>query len=98
MVSSVRSPARDGGGCDSTRRPRTVAMRLDTEFRKLPIRFDAERLAWEVAQFTEDDWRCHPQGHPGNSALALIAAHGDPDDDAAHGPMRPTPHLRRCEY
>src|SRR3954468_16786708 len=73
-------------------------MRLDTEFRKLPIRFDADRLAWEVSQFTEDDWRSHPQGHPGNSALALIAAHGDPDDDAAQGPMRPTPHLRRCEY
>lgn len=73
-------------------------MRLDTEFVKLPLVFDAERLAAEVAGFTEDEWRPHPQGHPGNSALPLIAAGGDAEDDAARGPMRPTPHLARMPY
>jgi uncharacterized protein (TIGR03032 family) len=73
-------------------------MRLDTELVKLPLRFDAGRLAAEVAAFGEEDWRPHPQGHPGNSALPLIAADGDPADDATKGPMRPTPHLARCPY
>ncbi len=73
-------------------------MRLDTEFVKLPLFFDAERLAAEVAGIGEDEWRPHPQGHPGNSALPLIAAGGDPADDAARGPMRPTPHLARLPY
>ena len=73
-------------------------MRLDTELVKLPLRFDADRLAAEVAAFGEEDWRPHPQGHPGNSALPLIAAGGDPADDATKGPMRPTPHLARCPY
>ncbi|HKI02395.1 MAG TPA: TIGR03032 family protein [Thermoanaerobaculia bacterium] len=73
-------------------------MRLDTELVKLPLLFDAGRLAAEVAAFGEEDWRPHPQGHPGNSALPLIAAGGDPADDATKGPMRPTPHLARCPY
>lgn len=73
-------------------------MRLDTELVKLPLFFDAARLAAEVAAFGEEDWRPHPQGHPGNSALPLIAAGGDPADDATKGPMRPTPHLARCPY
>src|SRR6476661_2248024 len=86
-------------GCatDSTR-GREAFMRLDTELVKLPLRFDADRLAAEVAAFAEEDWRPHPQGHPGNSALPLIAAGGDPADDATKGPMRPTPHLARCPY
>ena len=31
------------------------------------------RITLAVAGFAEDDWRPHPQGHPGNSALPLIA-------------------------
>jgi len=73
-------------------------MRLDTEFVQLPLRFDAERLAKEVGAIEEGAWRPHPQGHPGNSALPLIAAHGDPANDATQGPMRPTPHLARLPY
>ncbi|HKV09299.1 MAG TPA: TIGR03032 family protein [Thermoanaerobaculia bacterium] len=73
-------------------------MRLDTEFVKLPLLFDADRLAAEIAAIPETDWRPHPQGHPGNSALPLIAAEGDPGNDATRGPMRPTPHLARCPY
>ncbi|HEX2642245.1 MAG TPA: sulfotransferase, partial [Thermoanaerobaculia bacterium] len=73
-------------------------MRLDTEFVKLPLLFDAERLAAEIAAVPEADWRPHPQGYPGNSALPLIAAGGDPANDATKGAMRPTPHLARCPY
>jgi len=36
-------------------------MLLDTEFIKLPLRFDVDRLAEEVSQFSEDEWRPHPQ-------------------------------------
>jgi hypothetical protein len=73
-------------------------MQLSAPFFKLPLRFDATRLAAEVAQFTEAEWRPHPQGHPGNSALPYIARHGNPLDDGVAGPMRPTPHLARCPY
>lgn len=73
-------------------------MKLDTEFIKLPLRFDAERLADEVAGFFEDEWKPHPQGYPGNSAVSLIAAGGDPLNDATKGPMLPTPSLPRCRY
>lgn len=71
-------------------------MRLNSELIKLPLLLDAALLAEEVARIPESDWRPHPQGHPGNSALPLIAAHGDPANDATRGPMRPTPHLARC--
>jgi uncharacterized protein (TIGR03032 family) len=73
-------------------------VKLDTPFLRLPLRFDADRLAAEVSQFAEAEWRAHPQGHAGNTALPLVAAHGDPADDAARGPMAPTPHLARCPY
>ena len=73
-------------------------MQLTAPFFQLPLRFDAARLAAEVDQFTPDDWRPHPQGHPGNTALPFIARHGNPLDDGVVGPMRPTPHLARCPY
>jgi uncharacterized protein (TIGR03032 family) len=73
-------------------------MRLETELVRLPLRFDAERLAAEVARVPESAWRPHPQGHAGNSALPLIAAGGDPLDDRTKGPMRPTPQLAMLPY
>ncbi|MDP9193664.1 MAG: TIGR03032 family protein [Acidobacteriota bacterium] len=73
-------------------------MRLSREFIRLPLTFDAARLVEEIAAFEERDWRPHPQGYPGNSALPLIAVNGDPDDDDVKGPMRATKHLDRCPY
>ena len=73
-------------------------MRLETEFIRLPLEVDAERLRAEVETFAEADWRPHPQGHPGNSALPLIARGGDPADDGVAGAMLPTPHLERTPY
>lgn len=73
-------------------------MRLDTEFIRLPLAVDAARLAAEVLAFPESDWRKHPQGHAGNTALPLVARGGNPDDDGVKGPMQPTPFLARCPY
>ena len=73
-------------------------MKLGTEFVRLSLRVDAERLHDEVAQVDESLWRPHPQGEPGNSAVALVAVAGDPQDDSTKGPMRPTPVLASLPY
>src|SRR5689334_20149112 len=73
-------------------------MKLDTEFIKLPFRFDVARLQEEVRQFTEQEWKPHPQGFAGNWAIPLIGARGSADDDSVKGPMAPTPFLDRCPY
>ena len=46
----------------------------------------------------EGAWRPHPQGFAGNDAMPLVAAGGDPNDDATAGAMAPTPALRACPY
>jgi hypothetical protein len=73
-------------------------MKLRVRFLQLPITFDAERLAAEVAAIPESAWREHPQKFPGNDALTLITTGGDPDSDARSGAMAPTPHLLACPY
>lgn len=73
-------------------------MKLQFPFIQLPLSFDAGALAAEIHALGESVWRPHPQGFPGNSALPLIAANGDPGDDAVRGVMRPTPHLERLPY
>jgi uncharacterized protein (TIGR03032 family) len=73
-------------------------MRLPRPFIRLPLDFDAARLATEVDQFGPSEWRPHPQGHPGNWSLPLIALEGDPAREGVAGPMRPTPQLARCPY
>ncbi len=73
-------------------------MRLQFPFIQLPLRFDAAALAAEVALIEEAEWRPHPQGFAGNSALPLIAVDGDADNDGLIGPMRPTPLLACLPY
>jgi uncharacterized protein (TIGR03032 family) len=73
-------------------------MQLSQPFIRLPLTVDADRLRAEIRQFGSDDWRPHPQGHPGNSALPLVARHGQAEDDGVAGPMAATPHLARCPY
>ena len=72
-------------------------MKLDTEFVKLPLRFDVERLREELSRFGEDDWMGHATGYSGNMSIPLVSLNGE-YNDAMHGPMRPTPSLQRCEY
>jgi uncharacterized protein (TIGR03032 family) len=97
------APDRNGGArhspakLDGGQGPRP-SVKLDSEFIRLPLQFDAERLRSEIGQFTEQDWRPHPQGFTGNWALPLISAHGNPDNDAVKGPMLSTPYLDRCPY
>jgi len=73
-------------------------MKLPFPFIQLPLYFDADILAAEVAALDESEWSPHPQGFPGNSALPLIGVDGDPDNDGLAGPMRPTPFLARFPY
>ena len=72
-------------------------MKLETEFIKLPLLFDVDRLAYEVGQFAESEWMGHTTGFAGNSSIPLIALDGE-FNDALHGPMKPTPALQRCPY
>ena len=72
-------------------------MRLPAPFIKLPLRFDAARLKAEVGQFSESEWRAHPQGFAGNSALILVS-HDGGDNDDTQGAMAPAPRLARCPY
>ena len=74
-------------------------MKLPVPFIQLPLQFDAAALAAEVAAFDESLWQPHPNAIPGNTALPLITADGDPKrGDALHGPMRPTPVLASSPY
>ncbi len=72
-------------------------MKLETEFVKLPLLFDVERLRKEIAQFSEDEWMAHTTGYAGNLSIPLISLEGE-FNDAMHGPMKPTSALKRCEY
>lgn len=72
-------------------------MKLPTEFVRLPLKFDVERLAHEVAAFDESDWVPHVQGFPGNSAVPLISLNGEMND-GFNGPMQITPQLLRSPY
>lgn len=72
-------------------------MRLNSPFIKLPLRFDAEQLASEALQFSEDEWTSHPLRHEGNTALPLVSVNGDVND-RFNGEMRPTAALQKCPY
>ena len=73
-------------------------MKLDVRFLQLPILFDADKLAEEIAAAPAEAWRPHPQGFAGNDAMALITTNGDPASDVRAGPMAPTPALLACPY
>lgn len=72
-------------------------MRMPSPFIPLPLRFDHERLAAEIRQFGEDDWRPHPQRFEGNSSLVLVSTGGGENDDF-RGPMAPSPRLQKTPY
>lgn len=72
-------------------------MKLPRPFFRLPVRFDAERLAAEVEALPAGAWSRHPQEHAGNSAARLITVGGG-DNDAVSGEMRPTAALAGCPY
>jgi hypothetical protein len=72
-------------------------MKLAQEFIRLPLRFDAARLAEEVQGLPEAAWQVHPIGFKGNSAVPLISVDGEPND-LIGGSMAPTKWLKSCPY
>ena len=72
-------------------------MKLPKPFFRLPVRFDAARLAAEVAALPAGAWSRHPKEHEGNTAARLITAAGG-DNDAVSGEMKPTAALAACPY
>ena len=72
-------------------------MRLPEHFVKLPLTFDHDKLAEEIAQFGEDEWRVHPQRFDGNSSLVLVSTNGEENDDFS-GPMEPAARLAKVPY
>lgn len=73
-------------------------MKLQYPFLQLPLSFDAAALAAEINAIDESDWRPHPEGFPGNSALPLVAVNGDVGNNDVRGQMQPTPHLAKLPY
>lgn len=72
-------------------------MKLPHEFYKLPLCFDAKRLAQEVLSFQADDWIPHPDGFTGNCSIPLISLNGELNN-AFNGPMKPTQALLNSPY
>lgn len=70
-------------------------MKLAARFLQLPLQFEADILARELATVRDSDWISHPLGFAGNDFLPLISAHGDPRNQSFDGPMRPTPFLSK---
>ena len=72
-------------------------MRLATEFVRLPLKFDVERLTQEVLAFDESEWMPHVQGFKGNTSIPLISLNGEMND-SFNGPMKATEKLERSPY
>jgi hypothetical protein len=72
-------------------------MRIPRPFVQLPITFDSAKLAAEIAQFDENDWRPHPQGFEGNSSMILVSSGGTENDDLG-GAVSAAPRLQKAPY
>jgi len=72
-------------------------MKLPREFIRLPLLFDAQRMADEVAAIPREAWQAHPLSYKGNSAVPLISVNGEANDFFA-GPMGETAWLRQSPY
>lgn len=72
-------------------------MRLPVPFIRLPLRFDAARLAAELDALPVQAWAAHPNGIAGNESLRLITVDGGENDDV-DGSMQATPWLLQSPY
>jgi hypothetical protein len=70
-------------------------MKLETEFYKLPVAFDASRVYGEISAI--EPWRWVPQGSPRYQTLPLVSHHGL-DSEHPSAPSWPTANLERCPY
>lgn len=73
-------------------------MKLPAPFIQLPLTFDADAMAAEVAALGEENWFPHPAGYPGNDYLPLVAVDGQVTGESPVGAMAPTPLLLRSPY
>jgi hypothetical protein len=80
---------------EQRRRPKESRMKLETEFYKLPVTFDAERVLAELSAI--EPYRWVPQGSPRYLCLPLVSHHGL-DTGHPSPPTWPTAHLARCPY
>lgn len=72
-------------------------MKLDSEFYRLPLTFDVEKMTEEVNRFKESDWMPHPTGFAGNGSIPLISVNGGMNDDFS-GEMKTTDYLEKSPY
>lgn len=72
-------------------------MKLAREFIRLPLVFDAERMAAEVRALPAEAWQKHPLGYAGNTAVPLISVGGEANDYFA-GPMAESRWLECSPY
>lgn len=72
-------------------------MRLPSEFIRLPLAFDAQRLLHEAYQFSEYEWDYHPLRYDGNTALSLVSLEGGLSNSTI-GVMDATEALRGSTY
>jgi hypothetical protein len=72
-------------------------MKLPKPFYRLPVRFDAARLAAELAEMPSSAWVDHPNEIVGNTSVRLISVDGA-ENDEVDGTMLPTQHLARAPY
>lgn len=72
-------------------------MKLESEFIKLPFKFDVGQLQKELSQFSEADWIPHPNRIDGNHSIPLISTGGTVNDDMS-GEMKLTQSLCRSPY
>jgi hypothetical protein len=73
-------------------------LKLPAPFIQLPLAFDADALAAEIAALGEDNWLPHPAGYPGNDYLPLVSAGGVTTGESPTGPMAPTDLLLKSPY
>ncbi|HET8690896.1 MAG TPA: sulfotransferase [Steroidobacteraceae bacterium] len=72
-------------------------MKLPRPFFRLPLRFDAARLAAEAGALPPGAWSRPPRGPDGHAAVRLVSVGGG-DNDAVDGEMKPTAALGACPY
>ncbi len=73
-------------------------MKLNTEFYRLPLRFDPAQLRQELSH-RETDWVSHFLSAAGNTSIIMVSVGGTFNHDfAISGQIKPTAFLEHCPY
>lgn len=71
---------------------------MDTEFYRLPLRFDAARLLAESERFAGYEWKPDDRFEASGYRSLCLVSHRGWEGDLQEGPMQASPHLQRCPY